>query len=227
MMGVLGVSIAGNVYALRTQEQALDNASDNERAALTALELAGSGVPPQLTLRTVLAGHFALNQTVVMLPYSALERVLADYGSPAYTPGELASRPQPVRITADYVSLVAAGSELRLVGDLQASPGSTPRHLAAFGGSWASSAPGCIALQPSRRVATGVLSPAGGRLAIAADPGPPLAVRAGRFSDGVAVAVGSLRGGGKAVLELPRTGSVAPAWRVAIRAQQRVLACGA
>jgi hypothetical protein len=221
ILALFAISIAGNVHELRTRMRTLDNASDRERAGLTSLALAGSAVPPLFNLTT------ALGDAEGGLPADPLRRVLADYGSPAYSPAELSSRPQPVRSTADYVLLRATGTELRPTGSLPASDNPAPRGLSAFGGKWTTASDGCIELRPSDAVAGGVLSLSTGHLALAADAGPPVIVSAGLFADGAATPIGLLHGGGRAVLDLPATDGVLEHWRVAIQARQRVLACSA
>jgi hypothetical protein len=221
IVALFAISIAGNLYELRNQERLFDNGSDRLRAGLTSLALAGSAVPPKFSLANALFGGSGL-------PAFAFQRVLADYGSPAYSPAELSSRPQPVRIAADEVLLRASGSELQPRGTLPASRNSTPRDLLASSGRWTTVSRGCIELRPSNAVALGVLSlPAGHNLGLAAHAGPPVIVKAGLFADSATIGIGSLQGGGKAVLDLPATDGVLQHWQVAIQARQRVLACSA
>jgi len=227
ILALFAVSIAGNLYQLRTSKRQLDNASDRQRAGLTSLALAGSAVPPQFNLATALAGQLPWANESEGLPAPALRRVLDDYGSPAYSPAELSSRPQPVRITADYVLLRATGTQLRPTGSLPASNNPAPRGLSAFGGRWTTASHGCIELRPSDAAAVGVLSLPAGRMALAANAGPPVVVRAGLFADGAAIPIGSLQGGGRAALDLPATDGALEHWRVAVQARQRVLACSA
>jgi hypothetical protein len=227
ILAVFAISIAGNLYKLRTQARFFDQASDRHRAGLTALALAGSAVPPQFILVTGHAEQLRANTIEGLLPASGYRRVLADYGSPAYSPAELMSRPQAVRNTADFVLLHATGSELRPTGSLPASHNPAPRGLLAFGGKWTTASRGCIELRPSDAAAGGVLSLPAPHLALAANAGPPVVVRAGLFADGAAIPIGSLQGGGRVVLDLPATDGVLEHWQVAIQARQRVLACSA
>ena len=219
IIAVFAVSLAGNFYQLRTQERRLDEASDHLRAALTSVELAGSAVSPDFNL-AYLAGLQGLST-------GARARVLADYGSPAYSLPELLSRPQPVRVTADYVLLHAAGSELEPRRSLPAAHNPAPRGVAAFGGKWTTASRGCIELRPSNAAVVGVLTLPPGRLALAARAGQPVVVTAGLLAAGADAPVGSLEGGRRAVLELPAVDGVPEPWRVAIQARQRVLACSA
>jgi hypothetical protein len=227
ILALFAVSIAGNFYELRDLARWFDKSSDRQRASLTALTVAGSAVPPQFNLAAALTGRGQASTHVKGLSAGEYSRVLADYGSPAYSPAELMSRPQPVRATADYVLLRATGSELRPTGSLPASHNPAPRGLQAVGGKWTTALRGCIELRTSDAAAGGMLSLPAGRLALAARAGPPVMVRAGGFAEGAPVATGSLRGGDRAVLDLPATHGVLGDWRVAIQAHQRVRACSA
>ena len=247
-------SLAGNVYKLHGQERFFDAGSDRLRAGLTSMALVGSAVPPQFNLFNVVgegARPAYINSSVpgersspttssasgptpssthrLGLATLELSRLLAAYGSPAYSPAKLLSRPQPVRITADNVLLQAAGSALRPAGRPGRSDRPAPRGLVAAGARWTTASRGCIALRPdgSDNAATGTLSPSGRRLVLSASAGPPAIVRAGRFADGAPIAVGSLRGGARAMLDLPATPGVAGNWRVGVESRQRVIACSA
>ena len=224
ILALVAISIAGNAYELRTEARVLNTASDNMRAGLTSLDLAHREVPPGFVLSTALARRFAASGVIVALPESRLDGVLAKYGSPAYSPAELPSRPQAVRVNADYVLLRAAGTKLQAVNALPRAHGPAPRGLSAIGGEWVSRKRGCTELRPSGNTATGTLSLPSGRLALAADAGPPVGVTGGRFADGTPLPIGALQGDSKAVFSLP-AGGAPEDWRVGIRAQQRVLAC--
>lgn len=227
ILALFAISVAGNLYGLRTTKRELDNASDRQRGGLTSLALAGSTVPPQFNLATALAGQFPGANQSEGLAIPALRRVLNDYGSPAYSLAELSSRPQPVRMTADQVLLRATGSELRTTNRLPASRNPAPRGLSAFGGKWTTASHGCIELRPGDTSVGGLFSPPVGRLVLAADSGPPVVVSAGLFADGAPTRIGSLPGDGRRVLDLPVTDGVPEQWRVGIQAQQPVLACSA
>ena len=66
---VFVVSIAGNLYGLRIQERAVNAASDNQRAGLTALALESRPVPPNFSLYDTLAGRAPKSNLVTKLPY--------------------------------------------------------------------------------------------------------------------------------------------------------------
>jgi hypothetical protein len=225
ILALFAVSIAGNLYELRVQERALNTASDHERAGLTAIALVGPAVPPTLSLKSTLAGRFPASDTIVEDAAGMLKQVFARYGSPAYSPSELESRPQAVRVTADFVAVQAAGGALRPAAVLPQPRNPPPRGLLAFGGKWAPASRGCIALQPSGDSAAGVISTPTGRLALAAKAGPPVVVRVGRFADGTAVPLGTVPGGAAAELDLPAESGAPGDWRVGVLAHQRVLVC--
>lgn len=221
---LFAISIVGNLYELRVQERAIDNASDRIRAAFTSLALGSP--PPRFNLATTLAGRFPASDLTPDLAPSALDTIFAKYGSPAYSPAELASRPQPVRVIADYVSLQLAGGELQPAGSPHSATAPAPREVGVFGGRWAATSRGCIALRPTAARAAGVLSPTGAGITLTAGAGPAVAVSVGRFADGVPVPVGSLGGGETATLRLPPSKG-APEWRIGVRTEQKVVACSA
>jgi hypothetical protein len=218
------VSIAGNLYALRTQERAVNAASDHERAGLTALALESRPVAPDFSLSDTLAGRAPKSNVVTKLPYFALKETLAAYGSPAYSAAALASRPQPVRLNADYVSLRAAGGGLRPSPVKPPVQGRAPRTLSISGGSLARASAGCVTLRPSAMIARATFSLHSNRLALSVSPGAPAKVSAGRLADDTALPLGAVPGGHNAVLNLAASRLPEP-WRVGIESGQRVLAC--
>lgn len=225
IVAAFAVSIVGNLYELRIQEKALNDASDRFRGGLTSVALGGSQVPDDFSLSRALAGRFPASDQVALLNAAGLATVFAHYGSPAYNLAELASRPDAVKATADLVALKASGEQLRPLAKLPAAREPAPHGISALGGSWKPASRGCIALQPTGEAASAVLTAPTGRLAFAAATGPPVQLRAGRFAPGAAVAIGAVQGGGNAELDLPTvTGSFLP-WRVGIQTHQRVVVC--
>jgi hypothetical protein len=226
IVAFFAISMAFNVYELRAHERAINDASDRMRAGLTSLALAGGSVPPGFTLADTLAGRFLATDLVTKLAPPSLAQIFSKYGSPAYSPAELEGRSEPVRETADYVSLKLAGSELRPARGPAVSNGPAPRPLAAAGGRWGAASAGCIALRPTGNRASGLVSAEGSGLVLTASPGPAIAVSAGRFADGAPVRTGSVPGGGTALLELPETAG-SPPWRVGVAADRRAVVCTA
>ncbi len=225
IVAAFAVSITGNLYELRIQEKALNDASDRFRGGLTALAVGGQHVADDFSLSGALARRFPASDQVAQLNAAALAAVFAHYGSPAYNLTELASRPEAVRATADYVALQASGARVRLVARLPEAREPAPSGTTALGGSWKPASHGCIALQPAAKSTTGIFTAPTGRLAFEAAGGPAVQLRAGRFAQGAAVPIGTVPGGGKAELDLPTaTGSPLP-WHVALQAHQRVIAC--
>jgi hypothetical protein len=225
IVALVTVSMVGNVYELRTQERALNGASDRFRAGLTSLALADGPVSRQFNLYRALAGRFPASDQLPHLSAGALMTVFAHYGSPAYNLREFVSRPDSVKETADLVTLEAAGARLRPVAKLPASREPAPRGLSTLNARWERSSRGCIAVQPSSGGAAAILSTPTGRLSFAVAAGPPVDLRAGRFAPGTAIPIGTLRGGHKSLLELPTEPGGLVDWRVGIRTDQRVLVC--
>jgi hypothetical protein len=211
LVTLVAISLAGNVYELRTQEGAIDGASDRVRASLAAVALEDGPAPPAFSLADTLAGRFPASDLTPKLALPTLAAVFAKYGSPAYSPAQLAARPQSVRLTADYVSLQLAGTEVQPTPAPQsARPGASRQ---------------CRMLRPVANAPARLVPVPDGRLELAAGPGPPVALTAGEFADGAAVPIGSLHGGQSALLNLPGRSDATPQWRVGIKAGQSVLAC--
>ena len=202
----------------------MNAASDNQRAGLTALALESRPVARDFSLYDTLAGRFANSTVVTKLPYFALEETLAAYGSPAYGAADLASRPQRVRLNADYVSLRAASGGLRPSPVRPPAQGRAPRTLSVSGGSWVPASPGCVALRPSAMIARATFSLHSNPLALSVSPGAPAKVSAGRLADDTPLPLGAVPGGHDAVLDLAASRLPQP-WRVGIESGQRVLAC--
>jgi hypothetical protein len=222
---VFVVSIAGNLHDLRIQGRAVNATSDSQRAGLTALALESGPVAPDFSLFDTLVGRVPKSNVVTKLPYFALKKTLATYGSPAYSLAELGSRPQPVRLNADYVSLRAARGRLRPVPIKPPAQGRAPRTLSVSGGSWAPASQGCVALRPSAMtIARATLSLHSNGLVLSVTPGAPVKVSAGRFASNTPLQLGAVPGGHNAVLNLAGSRLPQP-WRVGIESGQRVLAC--
>jgi len=222
---VFVISIAGNLRDLRNQSRAANATSDSQRAALTALALESRPVAPHLTLLDTLAGRVPKVTLVAGKPYSRLQKIMAAYGSPAYSAAELASRPEFVRLNADYVSLRAGRGGLRPLPARPTAHGRAPRTIAVSGGSGAPASQGCVALRPSAMVAHATLALHSNGLALSVSPGAPAKVSAGRFADDTSLSLGTVPGGHNAVLRLAASRFPQP-WRVGIESGQRVVACG-
>jgi hypothetical protein len=218
------VSIAGNLRDLRIQERAANATSDSQRAGLSALAFESRPVPPNFSLLDTLAGRVPKVTLVAGKRYSRLKQIMAAYGSPAYSAAELASRPEFVRLNADYVSLRAARGGLRPLPARPTAHGRAPRTVSVSGGSTAPISRDCVALRPSAMIASATVSLYSDGLVLSVSPGARAKVSAGRFADDTPLRLGAVPGGHKAVLRLAASRFPQP-WRVGIESGQRVVAC--
>ena len=88
---------------MRLAANGLAGFAQQERGGLAALELARGQVSPDLELTEQNSGVDYLGLLDAGSYFSAIDA----YGSPAYTPAELASAPEPARVSADMVSAAA------------------------------------------------------------------------------------------------------------------------
>lgn len=104
LAGAVAVAVVANLGALRTGQAGIHTANDPLRTELTALELAGPGVPASFTpdrpnAWAITAGSYAA--------------AVAALGSPADTPAELRREPELLRRDADVVFAGALGVQPR------------------------------------------------------------------------------------------------------------------
>jgi hypothetical protein len=142
---VLGVAVAAivltNAGTLRDAGRFLRTQADAARADLAALEAVRGRVGPRYV-----AASFPGTPFVVIRAgqyYSAAD----DYGSPAYSPSELANAPEPARVTAD-AELIRA-DRVRLEPGGAGEPGSRPPTVLPGARGELSERAGCLAFRPS------------------------------------------------------------------------------
>jgi hypothetical protein len=116
--GLATAAVAVNLVVLTDGRDVLEQQSALTRGDLAAIEIAKRTVDPEFSLNTEVAGTTTLIDVQVGKYLPAVE----DYGSPAYTPAELAAAPDYARRQADIVLS-------------QALPLSTSTRLGAYGGS--------------------------------------------------------------------------------------------
>ena len=108
---VLAVSVAAtasNVIRLKDAAAGLNGIAQQTRGGLAALELARDRVNPKLELTQENSGV----DYIGLLDAGSYLSAVDAFGSPAYSPAELASAPEPGRIAADKVSATALGIAL-------------------------------------------------------------------------------------------------------------------
>jgi hypothetical protein len=113
---VAGASALANVVRLRDAAHGLAGIAQQQRGGLGALELTRDQVDPDLKLTEQNSGVDYLGALDAGSYFSAVDA----YGSPAYTPAELATAPEAGRVAADKV--FAAALRVSLAPDRTARP---------------------------------------------------------------------------------------------------------
>jgi hypothetical protein len=202
--GALTLVVVGfNLVPLREGRDFLREQTALTRADLAALEISRRTVDPGFVLTPDVAG------TSYLVNVQAAEYLTAvdEYGSPAYTPAELATAPAAGRRQADVV----LANALPVVTEFEADPASLEgdgrcREVRAGAGG---SAP--------LRLAPGVT-------AIELPPGLPGAIRLRRFATGEYPLETEVEGGTTTLLRIPRDGA-ARRWRLQVDAVQGASVC--
>lgn len=200
------VAVAVNLVVLRNGKDALEHQSVLTRSDLAAIEIAKNTVDPELSLNTEIAGTTTLIDVQVAKYLPAVE----EYGSPAYTPDELAAAPDYGRRQADIVLS-------------QALPISSLTRLGAY--SPGAAAENCVALPPGGSPAPGVrLSPGLTRIEVPPGPGASLSLR--RFASGeFPVPTEGAPGDSVTELRVPRDGAPRYPWYLQVEAAQPTRVC--
>jgi hypothetical protein len=106
VVAVASAAAAANFTSLRNEVPTLGAIAEQERGGLAALELARDRVDPALVLDPQNSDVDYLG----LLDAGSYLSAVDAYGSPAYTPAELAGVPEEARVAADKVS----GAALRI-----------------------------------------------------------------------------------------------------------------
>lgn len=200
------LAVAPNLVVLGQGRDALEQQSVLTRAGTGAIEIASRTVDPAFGLTPEVAG------TTTLIDVSAGEYLEAveEYGSPAYSPAELAAAPPEGRRRADIVLA-------------QALPLSTVTRAGAFG---LEAGRGCTTLaagtgaKPEVAVAAGLT-----RIELA--PGPAATFSLRRFASGeYPVSTEGAPGGSTTVLRIPRDAAGQP-WYLQVAAPQQARICSA
>jgi hypothetical protein len=202
---VTALAVAPNLVVLKQGSEAFELQSVLTRADTGAIEIARRTVDPEFRLTPEVAG------TPTLIDISAGEylEAVAEHGSPAYSPAELASAPALGRRQADIVLS-------------QALPLSTVTTPGAFGSS--AGGEGCVTLPAGDSAKAEVVVPAGvSRIELAG--GPPAAFSLRRFASGeYPVSTEGVPGGSSTLMRVPRDAAVRP-WRLHVEASQRARVC--
>jgi hypothetical protein len=198
------VAVGFNLVPLREGRDFFKAQTVLTRADLGAIEIAAASVEPTFTLPPEISGTSFLNE----IEAGEYLEAVREYGSPAYSPAELARAPEAGRKQADLV----------LANALPVSIEAQSRPDAAAGGR-------CVEIPPGAGPDTAPLSLRPGVTTVRFAPGPPGTIRLRRFavaeyplvSEGVA-------GGSTTKLRVPRDSSARP-WRLQAEAMQGASIC--
>jgi hypothetical protein len=192
------VAAGSNLIPLRDGRDYLESQTVLTRADLAAIEIAERTVDPSFSLIPEIAG------TPFLIDVNAAEYLAAvrEYGSPAYTPSELAGAPEIGREQADVVLANALPVSTEVVEGEAARPAG--RCVAA------GSAP--LALRPGLT-----------RIAVAA--GEPATIRLRRFATArYPLVTEGVSGGSTTLLRIPADRATRP-WRLRVDAEQGATVC--
>jgi hypothetical protein len=195
-------AVASNLVPLKDGSDWLENQSILTRSDLAAIEIAQRTIDPNFALSPEVAGTPSLID-VQAGRYLETER---EFGSPAYTPAELAAGPDVGRRQADVVLATA------LPLATETSAGATP----GAGGSCTTVSEGATA--PAVRLSPGVT-----RIEVA--PGPHASFSLRRFAAAeYPVTTEGAPGDSTTLLSIPRDRSARP-WYLQVEASQRARVC--
>lgn len=204
--GFAVAAVAVNLIVLRDGRDVLEQQSQLTKADLGAIEIAKRTVDPEFSLNTEVAGTTTLIDVQVGKYLPAVE----DYGSPAYTPAELAAAPDYARRQADIVLS-------------QALPLSTSTQLGAYEGSAAGE--NCVKVSPD--APPGSETPiSSGSTRIELSPGPRAEFTLRRFATGeYPVVTEGAPGDSVTTLHVPRDGAPGYPWFLHVAATQPARVC--
>jgi hypothetical protein len=195
--------------------------SDYVRAEETSLDLARGTTSADFAAEDPSATPWVGDHRLILEagPYYVISAL---WGSPAYTPEELAERPPNVQSAADIVLARALGVRLRAAGAKPAVDAPPPR-VAAISGGRAVPRRNCTVLRPTgAQVSADLLVPNGGLWIRNSGGRASLALR--RFAPVASYPLGPLPAGRAQSLVIPGDDSTRP-WTVNVRARGPVVAC--
>lgn len=195
-------AVASNLHFFKDGSEWLKNQSVLTKADLAGIDIARHRVQPEFELAPQIAGTPSLID-VFAGPYLEAE---GEFGTPAYTPEELAGAPEPGRRQADVV--ISQALPLSASTSAGTEP---PGESCTLGGG--PEAP------EDTTLAFGVTK-------ILAEPGPEVRIGLARFAQPgqYPVKTAAAPGDSTTLLTIPRDGSTLP-WRAQIESQQPVYVC--
>lgn len=219
VFAVTALAVASNLSYLRESYQSYKGTSDLERADLGALEIARETVDPS----------FRLDEDIAQTAYVGIEAgpyfaAVDDYGSPAFTPAEIATAEEPPRVAADIVLSRALGITFTPQAEAGGPAGPAPVVLGeAVAGSGPES--GCLELDPAPPDSPWVVVlPPGGAVIEARSDSAEIRLR--RFAtESFPVEAGTVRPGRAAALAIPPDLAAQP-WQLELRSSGASRICG-
>ena len=200
---VAAVVVGFNLQPLREGRDFFRRESQLTKADLGAIEIAAASVEPEFSLPPEISGTPFLNE----IHAAEYLRAVDEYGSPAYTPAELARAPEADRAQADLV----LANALPLGIETEAAPPAPAGRCVEVSGAGASQA-------APLKLGTGTTT-------IVLRDGAPGAIRLRRFATaGYPLATEGVAPGSTTVLEIPADGSPRP-WQLEVEAPQGATVC--
>ena len=198
---VAACAIAANLVVLKDGADWFENQAVLTKADLGALEIARPTIEPSFRLGPEFAGTGALIDVEAGKYFEAVD----EYGSPAYTPAELATAPAPGPHQADVILANALPIALETqLGEYASGPGA-----------------GCATVAPGGPEVA--LAPGSTRIEVAPGPQADFALR--RFASGeYPVETAGAPGESTTTLTIPRDRASLP-WQLRVEAQQPVRVC--
>jgi hypothetical protein len=198
-------AVASNIHFFRDGRNWLRHQTELTRANVSAIEISKRTIDPNFFLTPEIAGTPSL---IDISPDEYLEAA-EDFGSPAYTPEELAAAPEVARRRADLVLA-------------QALPVSTETIPGGYGSGPKGGR--CLAMGAAASGSSIELSPGATRIEVA--PGPEASFKLRRFAVAdFPVPSADLPGDSLTTLRIPRDEASQP-WHLRVDADQRVRVCG-
>lgn len=203
---VAAVAIFSNLGLLKQGAQYLHGQAQLTKTALGVMDIARPAINPAYAPQAEEIGTGALIEVHAVFYYDLADR----YGSPAWSPAQIAAASEPVRHDAD-VSLASA-EQLKV----------TPR-----GGGWRQAAPAGVKCATFEGSGGTQVPLSVGANTIEVAPGPPAHLFLRRFAaNEFPATIGALQGGSVGELKIPRDeASEAYPWYLLVEAGQQARVC--
>jgi hypothetical protein len=214
-----GLALTANVAELRVGGHLFAAEGDTNRATLAALELSRERVDPNLAVEDASTTH---SHPDMLFPAGAYFDAAEDFGSPAFSLGQLSAAGAQAREAADQELARALGLSVEAGVTAPARQSGGPKLLIASGGRTRPLGP-CLALipEPGRVGSFQIEIPLGG-FAYRAAAGAEVGVRLGRFADQPVTELPATSGSGAVVIP---TDAASTPWRAELTVERKTLAC--